>query len=134
MICLRCQSDNSVGAKYCGACGAALELGPFIETAIQGRVERELKDRLKDNKVAIVEITDALRERVLTWFKIVGIPLALIASGLTLVGVQSVKIFSTRVARSKPWQMRRASARRRWRRRKSTQPNLLPRRKAGCGR
>lgn len=73
--------------------------------ALDAAVERAIAQRLKDSKIVEIEIAQAVAERLLAWAKtfapLVGLPLALLAVILGVLGINSWSDFSGTVAQSK---------------------------------
>lgn len=95
MKCIRCDTPNPEGQKFCGNCGAPLDpnLGPLIKEYLQTHLPQEiraaLKEQLQDQKVVEVETAEAIWDRLIKWTKyvafVIGIPVAILAG----VGVKS---------------------------------------------
>lgn len=103
MQCLKCQSDNPDGKKYCGDCGTPLDpiIGQFqkhIKEVVQGEVENTIQTRYRDQKLVEIETSQAIVERVQKWSKIfggfVGIPLAIMLVLLGFFGIRSYQDLS----------------------------------------
>jgi acid phosphatase type 7 len=90
MDCFRCKTANTDTSKFCSACGAPLDLDGLVKAAVQSQLKDELNSRVKEQKVVTVEITDAVRERLLGWVKWLGIAATLITSALAVVGIKGV--------------------------------------------
>ncbi len=79
----------------------ALEATP----ALDALVARAVAERLKDAKVVEIEIAQAVAERLLAWAKtfalLVGVPLALLAVVLGILGINSWSDFNGTVAQGK---------------------------------
>jgi acid phosphatase type 7 len=90
MDCFRCKSANPIESKYCGACGAPLDFDALVATTVQAQLKDELNAKVKEQKIVTVEITDAVRERLLGWVKWLGIAATVITSALAVVGIKSV--------------------------------------------
>ena len=61
MDCLKCKAENPDGKKYCGDCGAPLDLsfGPLkelVESSVRLEVQNSLKEYIKDQKIAELEV------------------------------------------------------------------------------
>lgn len=82
---------------------AEREVAPPNE--IETIVERALGARLKDSKTVEIEIAQAIAERLMGWGKtfalLVGVPLALLAVVLTVLGIRSWNDFNTSVEQGK---------------------------------
>jgi hypothetical protein len=98
MNCFRCGTANPDGNKFCAACGAPLQLDLFIGGKVQDQVQEELNARLKDGKAITVEITDAIRERVFLWMKLIGLPASLLLAVLSVFGITKVSDILSRKA------------------------------------
>jgi hypothetical protein len=88
MDCFRCKTANPDASKFCGVCGAPLDFDALVKAAVQTQFKDELNARVKEQKVVTVEITDAVRERLLGWVKWLGIGATLITSALAVAGIK----------------------------------------------
>jgi hypothetical protein len=103
MDCLRCAASNPDSKKYCGDCGAPLQLDSasvrdFLATGMREEIQRAIKDQLKDQKVVEVEVTEAIVTRLSNWGKaltyLVGVPLGLLVLVLSILGINKLSDLS----------------------------------------
>jgi hypothetical protein len=103
MECPKCKATNPEGKKYCGDCGACLDLevSTFlnqVESYILQQIQVAVRDQLKDQKVVEIEIAQAIAIRLSEWTKLfgffVGIPLTIFALLLGFLGIRTFADFS----------------------------------------
>lgn len=102
MKCYKCQAQNPDGKKYCGDCGALLDssinmLNEFLESKLQSKIRIELKEQLKDQKLVESEISNTVHDNLIKWVKRtgfwIGVPLAILAITLGILGIKSYSDF-----------------------------------------
>ena len=103
MKCMRCGVLNPEASKFCNACGTPLDIDGLVKAEVQTQIQEELKTRLKDNKVAAIEIQDQVRDRLLWWLKVVGLPVTLALSLLGWLGYGKYEDIAKKVLRCFTW-------------------------------
>lgn len=94
MDCLICNTKNPDDTKYCGNCGARLDVaaGPvkdMVEVAVRQEVDRALERYLKDQRIAEFDITEKVANRLLGWGKIFGTIIGVLVVLAGILGVKS---------------------------------------------
>jgi hypothetical protein len=106
MECAQCEAKNPDGKRFCGDCGSPLDADLVgVPAANQVRLRQQVKDILrsdfKDQKLAEIELTQAVAARLSDWAKLfaffVGIPAALLVLTLSLLGFKTYSDFSALV-------------------------------------
>ena len=102
VACPRCKSPNPDQQKHCGECGALLE--PKI-AAFRDEIEEAVKSQLKEQKVIEIETAQAIVARLSEWAKlfgiVVGVPLAILAVVLAVLGIKTYSDFYKDVEKAK---------------------------------
>jgi uncharacterized protein YoxC len=102
VACSRCKSPNPDQQKHCGECGALLE--PKI-AAFRDEIEEAVKSQLKEQKVIEIETAQAIVARLSEWAKlfglVVGVPLAILAVVLAVLGIKTYSDFYKDVEKAK---------------------------------
>jgi hypothetical protein len=103
MDCSACHAKNPDDKKYCGDCGTPLSLVQNIPaTALDERIRALLKERLADQKLIEVELTQSVLERITAWGKLLAyfaaVPLALFVVTLTVLGINKYEDFRNLLA------------------------------------
>ena len=97
MNCNNCKAANPEGKKYCGDCGAALDLSAVAKDADESAVQQQIRVQAKDQKLVEVELIEAVVNRLSNWAKLfgffVGIPVALFLALLGLLGYKTYSDF-----------------------------------------
>jgi hypothetical protein len=100
MRCPSCGASGPEGKRFCGDCGEPQPTDPVsLSTAeLSGRVRGLLREELKDRKLVEIEITEAIVTRLSSWAKLlgffVGLPLAVLALVLAVLGIRNYSDFS----------------------------------------
>ena len=99
MNCNNCKAANPEGKKYCGDCGAALDLSAVAKDAGESAVQQQIRVQAKDQKLVEVELIEAVVNRLSNWAKLfgffVGIPVALFLALLGLLGYKTYSDFKS---------------------------------------
>jgi hypothetical protein len=99
MNCNNCKAANPEGKKYCGDCGAALDLSAVAKDAGESAVQQRIRVQAKDQKLVEVELIEAVVNRLSNWAKLfgffVGIPVALFLALLGLLGYKTYSDFKS---------------------------------------
>jgi hypothetical protein len=105
-ICSKCGFTNPDVNRRCGSCGDFLDadllaLQAQVETIVAKRIEAQLQERYKDQKVVEIETTQLIASRLSEWAKILGyfvaIPTALLAVILGVLGLSNYNQFKARI-------------------------------------
>ena len=76
-----------------------------VAPEVQRAVDNAIKERLKDSKVVDMETSEAIAARLSGWAKLfayfVGVPLAVLAATLGILGLRTFKDFSSSVAQAR---------------------------------
>lgn len=108
--CARCNAQSPEGKNFCGDCGFPLDSklagsAATIDPRLQQQVREIVKSDFRDQKLAELEITQAVASRLSDWAKLfaffVGIPAALLLIVLGLLGLKTYSDFSTLVEKGK---------------------------------
>ena len=79
--------------------------GPLISAGLDAHVAEAVAARIKDAKVVEIETAQAIAERLIGWAKsaaiVMGVPLALLAVVLTILGISTWSDFNNRIAEGK---------------------------------
>jgi uncharacterized protein YoxC len=102
MNCPDCNSPIVEGKRYCADCGTPLDPEALrVEALVKSTVEAFVKEKYKDQKAVEFETLQAIAERAQGWLKLfaffVGIPLALFAIVLTVLGIGTLRDFQAMV-------------------------------------
>ena len=96
--CPKCGGDAVSEKPFCPNCGALLALGlsgASIDSYVQDRIKEQLDGSFKDKRLVELETTEAIVTRLVNWAKVfafaVGIPLAVCAAVLALLGYNSIQ-------------------------------------------
>jgi len=96
--CPKCNGDVIPGKPFCPDCGALLAIGApgvAIDAYIRDRIQKQLDSGFKDRRLVELETTEAVVNHLITWAKAfafaVGIPAALCALVLGILGYRSIQ-------------------------------------------
>ena len=69
MDCIICNTKNPEGTKYCGNCGACLDIkaGPLkdtLEASVRQEVDHALQRYVKDQRIAEFDITEKVTSAI----------------------------------------------------------------------
>ncbi len=98
MDCPSCGSENGEESNYCGKCGESLAPATDdLRVLVERHVQQVLAGQFKDQSLVEIETTQAVANRLSNWAKLfgffVGIPLALLAIVLSLLGINEYRDF-----------------------------------------
>jgi hypothetical protein len=99
MECVICKTQNAEGAKYCTNCGLRLDptMGPVREI-LEASIRREVQDAFqtyqKDQRIAELDVTEKVVNRLLGWGKIFGIVLGILIAIAGFIGIKGVVDFA----------------------------------------
>jgi tetrahydromethanopterin S-methyltransferase subunit G len=106
--CANCHSTNPDGQKFCGQCGTPLVL------SLREQIQVFLKEQTKEQKLLEIETAQSVVTRLSDWGKlfglVVGIPLALLAVVLTILGIKTYGDFTNSVEAAKKEALRQMQA------------------------
>jgi uncharacterized membrane protein YvbJ len=96
MICEQCGSSNSEGQKNCGACGAPLDAltrptRAAIESAVRSEASKTLAGYVKDQRIAELDVTENVTNRLVGWGKVIGVVLGVFLAGAGYLGFKSLQ-------------------------------------------
>jgi F0F1-type ATP synthase membrane subunit b/b' len=96
--CLNCGTPNPDEKRFCGDCGALLDVNlgavkQYLDGNLRREIQATLREDFRDQKLVQLETTEAIAEKLTSWAKLlgffVGIPIFLTLSLLGLLGFKS---------------------------------------------